>query len=590
MGYASIQLQPGFVRTDSPYSLRGRFVDGNWVRFVRDKVEKVGGFVAYTSSPLDGICRALFAWDDFALNRYIALGTSCKLYIADRNGALTDITPLRTGGSGTLAASPFQTTNASSIVTVTHNAHGLEVGAHVIYSGATLVGGLDLNGEWMVTEVVDANHYKIDAGQDATSGATGGGTPDFEYLIPCGQDGASTEGGYGTGTYGMGTYGTPRVLSEAIQLPTFWFIENYGQYLLSLRNRGTLYMWNLSDPRAQPVANAPASGEAMFITDERFPVILGADGDLMRIRWPDQNDITNWTPAETNTANIRNLQGGSRLIAGKTLGARMAIIWSDVAAFQMLYTASQFVYETRRIGLECGLIGPKAFAIANAVAFWMSGNDFHMSRGGDVQRIPNADDVRAWVFGQADLFQSVKTCAFFNVRFNEIWWVFVPFGQSEPARYVKVNIQNWAWDTGFIGRSAWCIQGTVNHRVFGVDGDQLLYWHENGLDADGVPIDAWFKTSPADLDEGNAKMDVWSFIPDFQRISGTLELQLEAFDYPNETAPIDSSSDTFQPGRGMVDLHVEARQLSLLLRSNELGGDFRLGQPRADTGEAGHRQ
>jgi hypothetical protein len=53
------------------------------------------------------------------------------------------------------------------------------------------------------------------------------------------------------------------------------------------------------------------------MTPERFLFALGVDNDAMNIKWPDQDDNTNWTPGSTSTANSRRLREGTRIIGGR---------------------------------------------------------------------------------------------------------------------------------------------------------------------------------------------------------------------------------------------------------------------------------
>ena len=78
---------------------------------------------------------------------------------------------------------PFQTTAASQDVIVNKTAHGLAVDEHVAFSGGTNVGGVDMDGVYVITEVVDSDSFKVLAKVAATSGASGGGSPSM-YVNP----------------------------------------------------------------------------------------------------------------------------------------------------------------------------------------------------------------------------------------------------------------------------------------------------------------------------------------------------------------------------------------------------------------------
>ncbi|MER9901592.1 hypothetical protein [Mesorhizobium sp. M0130] len=97
----------------------------------------------------------------------------------EQNGKSTPAAPV------TLGATPFATTNASAMVTVTHTAHGLVTGSEINLKGAVAVAGLTMNGKFVVT-VIDANTYTIVRGAAlASSTTTGGGSAVVaEYGLP----------------------------------------------------------------------------------------------------------------------------------------------------------------------------------------------------------------------------------------------------------------------------------------------------------------------------------------------------------------------------------------------------------------------
>jgi len=173
MPLASTKFAPGYDKQSTSYGAEGKWVDGENIRFRYGQPEKIGGWIKLFGDKLIGVVRDQFAWSDLTGTRHLALGTDKKLYIY-KEGAIADVTPLRNTETG--LTNPFVTTSGSAIVTVTDASHGATAGDFVTFSGASAVGGLDMNAEFEITEVTSSSVYTVTHSSNASSGATGGGS------------------------------------------------------------------------------------------------------------------------------------------------------------------------------------------------------------------------------------------------------------------------------------------------------------------------------------------------------------------------------------------------------------------------------
>ena len=194
MPLATVKFAPGFDKQSTAYGAEGKWIDGENIRFRYGQPEKIGGWVKLIAAKLYGSVRAQFAWTSLDGTRFLALGTDKKLYLYTE-GAIHDITPVRATESD--LTNPFVTTDGSAVVTVTDAGHGASAGDFVTFSNADAVGGLDMNAEFEITEIVSSSVYKVTHSSNASSGATGGGssTVDVEYQLSVGQE---------VNTYGYG--------------------------------------------------------------------------------------------------------------------------------------------------------------------------------------------------------------------------------------------------------------------------------------------------------------------------------------------------------------------------------------------------
>lgn len=88
-----IQIPPGVVRNSTEYATGGRWYDANFVRFYDSQPRPIGGWSKVTASPLAGKCREIISWRTNADAKWLAMGTSQKLYATRLNGTVFDITP-----------------------------------------------------------------------------------------------------------------------------------------------------------------------------------------------------------------------------------------------------------------------------------------------------------------------------------------------------------------------------------------------------------------------------------------------------------------------------------------------------------------
>lgn len=345
-------------------------------------------------------------------------------------------------------------------------------------------------------------------------------------------DGLAGEG-YGTGAYSAGTYGSG---TGTPTTPQLWSMEQWGGNLLvSARGQG-LYEWALDTATpAAAVSGAPTNITSMFVTPERFVVLLGTTEEVgaaynpMLVRWCDQEDNTGWTTTATGEAGEIALEEGSRLIGGMP-GNQEHLIWSDTSLYAMRQTFDDLIWSFPIVGRNCGLLAQNAAAIIGGRAYWMGQNAFYVYDGSSVQ--PVVCPLDRDVFQNISPGQSEKIFAGVNEQFGEIWW-FYPDDRdgTECSRYIMLNTNDGTWSSGIMDRTAWCHSASLRHPV-ATNSDGKIYMHEIGETADGGVIGASVETGLVDLADGENMLYVRGCMPDVADQEGALRLTV----YTRETS------------------------------------------------------
>lgn len=130
MPFVPIKLPPGIYRNGTEFESKGRYFDCNLVRFYEGVVRPHGGWRNKSLTALTGVGRAMHAWKDNGGASRIAIGTESNLYVMNRLGAITDITPagLQAGysrsttgggyGSGLYGAGTYGTPRTDTTLTL----------------------------------------------------------------------------------------------------------------------------------------------------------------------------------------------------------------------------------------------------------------------------------------------------------------------------------------------------------------------------------------------------------------------------------------------------------------------------------------
>lgn len=517
MPFVTIAPPPGIHRSGTVYQAKGRWYDQSLMRFREDAVTPVGGWQKRsTAAAFTGLCRALLCWRDNSNNRYIAAGTSKKLYVQDEAGANHDITPIRR--TATLGAGQVATTIGQTSVTITDNAHGASVGDFVVITGATAVGGVvaaDLNTTQTLTAVT-TNTITFTVAHAATSTTTGGGTPTLNYQITAGRADAAQNLGYGGGTYGTMSYGVPPPNTGAYLPATLWSLDTWGERLVACDDHdGKLYEWalNTSTPAAV-ISGAPTSCAGLVVTQEDFLFALAAGGDGRKVQWCDQENNTVWTPSATNQAGDFSLRTSGTLQCGKAVPGG-ALLFTDVDVWRAAYIGTPLVYGFERIGTGCGPISKGAVAAKDSIAAWMGRGAFWTYDGQSVQ--PLDCEARDWVFANLNANQRSKVTAVHLAAQGEVWWFFPSSASNENDSYIgwayreSLRLGRNVWIIGSLARTAGASSGVFDNPLM-VDPTGYLYEHETGLAYGGaVPF---IKTGMIELGDGDFMMEVTRLIPD----------------------------------------------------------------------------
>jgi hypothetical protein len=534
-----------------------------------------------------GSVRAVHDWVDLDDEKWAAIGTEVKLYLINE-GVLFDITPLKATG---VLVNPFDVVAFSNIVTVHHVGHGEQVGDYVRFSGGTPIGGLDLNHEYVVATVIDADTYTFLAQQAATSTVSGaGGSPNYEYDIDAGLATNSEVFGWGTGPYGSGLYGVGDAGTGVQAKTRIWSLDNFGEDLLAAPSGGALYWWDKTlgpTSRAVVVATAPPSIQRIKVSPQARHVVAFGAGlgsfsspgtpDKLFIRWSDQADFSVWIPSALNLAGDIRLDFGSEIVLA--VKSRQDIITStDVSLHALQYVGGALVFGLRHLGTISPPCGPNAAVDVNGVVFIMTESTFFSYDG--VLREINCP-VKNTVYDVLDINQTNKVFASLNFNFHEVWWFY------NDTSYVKVNFaEAECWDFGGVPRTAFHDNSPFMKKPYGFMNG-LIFQHETlhdetTIDGTQVPMVSLLATGDMEIDEaGSAVFMVAAMIPDFKTLIGNVKLSVSGRAYPQSPfrteGPYPITSSTERQG-----VRTKTRQLSFQIKSDQLGDHWRVGTWRAE--------
>lgn len=551
-----------------------------------------GSFILFPDMESDpvkylGSVRAVHDWVDLDDEKWAAIGTEVKLYLINE-GALFDITPLKATG---VLVNPFDVTAFSNIVTVHHVAHGEQVGDYVRFSGGAAIGGLDLNHEYQVATVIDADTYTFLAQQAATATVAGaGGSPNYEYDIDAGLSTNTTIFGWGTGPYGSGLYGVGSAGTGVQGKTRIWSLDNFGEDLLAAPSGGTLYWWDKTlgpTSRAVVVATAPPTIQRIKVSPQaRHVVAFGAGlgsasspgaSDKLFIRFSDQADFSVWIPSALNLAGDVRLDFGSEIVLA--VKSRQDIITStDVSLHALQYIGGALVFGLRHLGTISPPCGPNAAVDVNGIVFIMTESTFFTYDG--VLREINCP-VKNTVYDVLDINQTNKVFASSNFNFHEVWWFY------NDTSYVKVNFAEAdCWDFGGVPRTAFHDNSPFMKKPYGL-ANGLIFQHETlhdetTIDGTQVPMVSRLVTGDMEIDEeGSAVFMVAAMIPDFKTLTGNIKLSITGRAYPQSPqrteGPYTITSSTERQG-----VRTKTRQMSYKIQSDQLGDHWRMSTWRAE--------
>jgi len=185
MALKKIIFKPGVNRENTRYTTEGGWYECDKIRFRQGTPEKLGGWLQYSSQTFLGICRSLWNWITLSGLNVLAVGTNLKYYI-ESGATYYDITPLRYTTGTAIVNNPFDTVNASNVITVNDVGSNVNDGDFVNISNVNVpISGIpvtEINARHAVTRI-DADSYTITVATSANATASGlGGSVDFNYI------------------------------------------------------------------------------------------------------------------------------------------------------------------------------------------------------------------------------------------------------------------------------------------------------------------------------------------------------------------------------------------------------------------------
>tara|TARA_R110000824_G_scaffold76868_3_gene194671 strand:+ start:7593 stop:9923 length:2331 start_codon:yes stop_codon:yes gene_type:complete len=494
--------------------------------------------------------------------------------------------------------------SSTALSGITRGYNGTTAASHSSGASATYVGTLVIDEEIITYTGVSTNSLTgAQRGQLATTAAAH-------------DSGATATESFNFVGWGSVIPSSEEVATESATTVRMWKQDNFGEDLLANIYGGSLYFWDTSDGfsnRAVELSSldgssdCPTSARVVLVSDNDRHVLAFAcndittgDVDPLLIRWGDQESLTNWTPATTNTAGDLRINNGSEIITAVETRQEV-LVWTDRSLHSLRFVGSPFVFGQTMISQNVTIVGPNAVTAMGDAVFWMGNNTFY-TYNGRVSTLPCP--VRNFIFQDLNFSERDKFFAATNYEFNEVMFFYVSVGSEDVNKYVIYNIQDQVWYTGTLPRTAW-IDRSIREFPIAVSPDGYIFQHDDGLD-DGsetpaVGMNSFIESSDFEIGEGDRFQFISRIIPDLSFNGSSVDAPSVSFSLKPRNFPgsaFGTSGSASVSASQTVDVEqftdqafvrLRSREMAVRVSSDDAGVFWRLGTPRIDVRKDGRR-
>lgn len=453
--------------------------------------------------------------------------------------------------------------------------------------------------------VTDANTYSVTFGSNANATVSGaGGSTDYHYPYSSGNETSTAGQGYGSGAYSEGYYSTPS--SESQFNARVWSISHFQGQMVANFLGSPIFTWaNVPSQRATRVSDSATdcpSPLTFFTTPENFIVALGGANNIynptnntssagttnpLRVQWAaidsGLSDVTGanvqffWTPKQTNSSGDFLLSEGNHIVGAAPMSF-VSLIWTDTACYQIQYVPEvETVYRPTLLAVGAGLLSKNAWARAgNSTIYWLSSSrEFMLYNGGAPTTI--SCPMRDFFFDGLAEGQEALINAGTNDTYNEVTWWYPTDETNECARYLTLNFAELIWYLGTSPITAWAERGVESNPIAAYS-DGTLKIQERGSTANGEAFTAFLESGFMDLQDGHTHSFIKRYTPDFQGLSGGVNVSVKSKEWPQATNVTTTNLGAINATTEKVDTRISARQIAIRYDWNSSPTDGRLGK------------
>lgn len=448
----------------------------------------------------------------------------------------------------------------------------------VTYTGTNNIGGInsaDINNEFIIRNVT-ANTFNVMTAGFATSSASSV-TGNYYQEIPIGPATEFTRVGYGAGLYGEGLYGAPGVSTVSRVTPRIWYFDKFGEKVLTSPS-DKIYVWGGTDLIAPTQLPGAPTGINYFFVSDNILVTLGAGGIGNHIFASDQGNASNFVASSLNQVFEDYIEGAAPLISHVPVTGQN-LIFSNNQTYTFRYIGLEAgVWQIKPLDLNVGIISPLARVTVNGVAYWMGQNNFYMFRGGNVEIIPantqSFTTLLNYVFQNINRDQDSKCFAWFNQKFNEIWFHYPTADSEEPNAIARLSLTDYSWTPDMMDRTA-AEQSSFYFNIPHLANQQTVYDHEVGRNADGASLPWMIKTNYRS--GGRDSTSIVNLVPDSIQ-NENIRINVKNYKYPNSQGTLFDQDFTFTDTSENIPLQLNGHFWQYTISGDVLDQEWNMGQ------------